>query len=230
MRPKQRPNYAGQPVAAAPAESLASAFASPQAVKLPITSEPPPADWVAVATVGAPIGLSGAVRLRTFDSFYGTQADEPILCQLKSCWLKLAAPGGLVVGREQAPSPSAQDRWIVSAIKSCAVQPRGLKLQLELITDRNQAEGLRGAEVGVSRSAFPAANEQEAYWADLIGCQVVNRQGQELGIVQSLQSNGEHDWLVLPAGWIPYVEAYVDRVDPKGRIIYADWNPEWFEL
>lgn len=101
---------------------------------------------------------------------------------------------------------------------------------LESITDRNQAELLRGAEVGVSRSLFPQTSEQETYWADLQGCRVVNREGQELGVVESLQSNGEHDWLVLQAGWIPYVAAYVDRIDTPNRVIHVDWNAEWFKL
>jgi ribosomal 30S subunit maturation factor RimM len=44
-----------------------------------------------------------------------------------------------------------------------------------------------------------------------------------------MQTNGEHDWLVVAAGWIPFVGHYIDDVDRANRIIRVDWNAEWFE-
>jgi 16S rRNA processing protein RimM len=158
------------------------------------------------------VGLKGAVGLRTLASLSGTAADQSVLIQAKSCWLKL---------------PTGQ--WIHSDIVDCAPQTRGLRLQLAAIADRTQAELLRGAVVGIARSLFPEAQDDETYWADLMGCQVVNRSGQVLGQVQSMQSNGEHDWLVLEAGWIPFVEHYIDQVDTDQKIIQVDWNADWFQ-
>lgn len=114
-------------------------------------------------------------------------------------------------------------------IESCAAQTRGLKLQLREITDRDQAEGLRTADVGLSRAEFPEPRKGEAYWTDLIGATVINRQGESLGEVIQMQSNGEHDWLVLPDGWIPYVERYIDSVDLNRREIRVDWDRAWFD-
>jgi len=111
----------------------------------------------------------------------------------------------------------------------CSPQTRGLKLQLADINDRDQAERLRSGSVGLSRSIFPAESDDEAYWADLIGCRVVNREGFDFGEVSAMQTNGEHDWLVVAAGWIPFVGHYIDDVDRANRIIRVDWNAEWFE-
>jgi 16S rRNA processing protein RimM len=58
---------------------------------------------------------------------------------------------------------------------------------------------------------------------------VLNRQGSRLGEVQSLQTNGAHDWLVLEAGMIPFVAQYIDQVDTQARRIDVDWDPEWWQ-
>ena len=43
--------------------------------------------------------------------------------------------------------------------------------------DRDAAEALRGARVFVPRSSFPSTGTDGYYWVDLIGLQVVNREG-----------------------------------------------------
>jgi hypothetical protein len=46
------------------------------------------------------------------------------------------------------------------------------------------------APVQVSRAIFPALPEDEYYWSDLIGLDVVNLQGEALGKVSDMMSNG----------------------------------------
>jgi hypothetical protein len=48
---------------------------------------------------------------------------------------------------------------------------------------------------GPARADFPAAEEGEFYWVDLIGCAVVNEQGEALGEVTGLIDNGAHQIL-----------------------------------
>jgi 16S rRNA processing protein RimM len=184
---------------------------NPVSISLPQSAETPPADWVALAEVGAPIGLKGAVRLRTLDSVAAGLAESSVLFNVRSCWLQ---------------TPMGQ--WIHDSILECSPQTRGLKLQLSSINSRELAELIRGAQVGLARQDFPKLEAHENYWSDLIGCQVVNRQGLSMGHVLSMQSNGEHDWLVVSAGWIPFVAQYIDRVDTDLKIIFVDWDPDWF--
>lgn len=103
------------------------------------------------------------------------------------------------------------------------------------IDDRNSAEALRGARIFVPRSSFPSTTEDEYYWVDLIGLPVVNREGLALGEVRDLLSTGPQTVLVVAyeqdgkpqERMIPFVAAYVDKVDLPGRCITVDWQPDY---
>lgn len=103
------------------------------------------------------------------------------------------------------------------------------------IDDRSAAEALKGARVFVARSSFPTPGEDEYYWVDLLGLQVVNREGLVLGQVSELLSTGPQTVLVIgyeeggkPAErMIPFVSAYVDTVDIPGKRIIVDWQPDY---
>ena len=104
------------------------------------------------------------------------------------------------------------------------------------VPDRNAAEALRGARVFVPRSSFPTAAENEFYWVDLIGLDVVNRQGEAMGQVKDLLSTGPQTVLVLgyigedgkeAERMIPFVSAFVDAVDLPGRRITVDWQADY---
>ncbi|RZL58398.1 MAG: ribosome maturation factor RimM [Variovorax sp.] len=113
------------------------------------------------------------------------------------------------------------------------------------VADRTAAEALRGASIYVARSSFPTAGDDEYYWVDLIGLSVVNREGVALGIVRELLAGGSQTTLVLEAQegpdiagasdpkpapverMIPFVSAFVDKVDIAGRTITVDWQPDY---
>jgi 16S rRNA processing protein RimM len=103
------------------------------------------------------------------------------------------------------------------------------------VDDRGAAEVLKGARIFVPRSSFPTAGEGEYYWVDLIGLDVVNREGFALGRVSDLMATGPQTVLVLeyeeggkPAErMIPFVAAYVDDVDLAAKRITVDWQPDY---
>ena len=106
----------------------------------------------------------------------------------------------------------------------------------EQVPDRNAVEALRGARVFVPRSSFPTAAQDEYYWVDLIGLDVVNRQGETMGQVKDLLSTGPQTVLVLAyrddtdkeaERMIPFVSAFVDAVDLPGRRITVDWQADY---
>lgn len=112
--------------------------------------------------------------------------------------------------------------------------------KLSGIDDRTVAEALRGTRIFLSRGGFPAAATDEYYWADLIGLEVVNREGLALGRVRDLMATGPHsvlcveyaddqnDGIIVPAErMIPFVSAYVDAVDIAGKRITVDWQPDY---
>jgi 16S rRNA processing protein RimM len=103
------------------------------------------------------------------------------------------------------------------------------------IEDRSTAEALKGSRVFIPRSSFPTAAEDEYYWVDLIGLDVVNREGVQLGKVKELMATGPQTVLVveyeedgkLQERMLPFVSAFVDKVDLRERRIEVDWQPDF---
>jgi 16S rRNA processing protein RimM len=108
------------------------------------------------------------------------------------------------------------------------------------VDDRNAAEALRGARIFVARSSFPSTAKDEYYWIDLIGLDVVNREGVNLGRVTELLTAGPQTVLVLSFDQldaqgaskaaerlIPFVSAFVDDVSQSERRITVDWQPDY---
>jgi 16S rRNA processing protein RimM len=115
----------------------------------------------------------------------------------------------------------------------------GIVARLEGVDERSSAEALKGVRICVPRSAFPATPEGEFYWVDLIGLEVVNREGEPLGVVRDLMPTGPNSVLVLEytetengvekttERLIPFVAAYIDNVDLQARRITADWGLDY---
>ena len=115
----------------------------------------------------------------------------------------------------------------------------GIVARLDGVDDRNAAEALKGVRISVPRSAFPAAADGEYYWIDLIGLDVVNREGVHLGVVRDLMPTGPTSVLVMEytetvdgvektaERLVPFVAAYIDDVDLKARRITADWQTDY---
>jgi 16S rRNA processing protein RimM len=67
-------------------------------------------------------------------------------------------------------------------------------------------------------------SDDEFYWADLIGLEVENLQGEHLGTVTDMMSNGPQSILrIVPAEveaqerLIPFVDAFIIKVDKAAR-------------
>ena len=108
------------------------------------------------------------------------------------------------------------------------------------IDDRTLAEALRGARIFLPRSSFPAASKDEFYWVDLIGLNVVNREGVALGCVRDLMATGPQSVLCVEYSalqqdgstsvaerMIPFVSVFIDNVDIAGKCIKVDWQPDY---
>ena len=67
--------------------------------------------------------------------------------------------------------------------------------RFEGISDRTQAEALRGELVEIDRDALPPLEEGEYYHADLIGLPCVDEGGDALGMVVAVENFGAGDLL-----------------------------------
>jgi 16S rRNA processing protein RimM len=111
------------------------------------------------------------------------------------------------------------------------VQGGGLVARLEGLDERDAAAALRGADIEVERQLLPPPGPGEVYWADLIGCEVLNASGERLGTVQSLFENAGQDVMVVAGErerLIPFVAPQIVRqVDVSGRRVVVDWERDY---
>jgi 16S rRNA processing protein RimM len=134
---------------------------------------------------------------------------------------------------------SAFSGGVVVTVAEIKTHADGVVAKLAGLDDRDAAQALKGVRIFVPRSAFPATPEGEYYWVDLLGLDVVNRQGEHLGVVKDLMPTGPHSVLVLAYDeqdgeqtrqnerMIPFVSAYVDEVDRSARRITVDWQTDY---
>ena len=105
--------------------------------------------------------------------------------------------------------------------------------------DRDIAEALKGSRIFIPRSSFPTPQLDSYYWVDLLGLNVVNREGVTLGVVKDLLSTGPQTVLVIEYSeiveglekqqerMIPFVSHFVDDVNLPEKRITVDWQPDY---
>ncbi len=92
-------------------------------------------------------------------------------------------------------------------------------LRLDLASDRDGAEALRGRELSVPSASLPDTERDEFFHVDLIGCEVWCG-GRRVGAVRSVHTYPANDVLELESGeMIPFVDDAVEAVDVAGRRI-----------
>ena len=185
-------------------------------------ASPLPDDAVEVGRVIGAWGIKGGIKVKPF------AADPQALFSSKRWFLKpseLPRPPG---AKPAQPLPD------LLRVVSAREQGDSVVATVQDLADRNAAEALKGARIFVSRASFPTPDPDEFYWIDLIGLAVIDRHGAPLGAVAGLIETGPHSVLrVQPADesaaelLIPFVDAYVDRVDMAARCVTVDWNADW---
>ena len=138
------------------------------------------------------------------------------------------------------PGFSAFTGTVILTVNEAKTHSDSVVTKVEGLDDRNDAESLRGCRIFLPRSAFPKASKDEYYWVDLIGLNVVNREGATLGCVRDLMATGPNSVLCVEyqlahddgsssteERMIPFVSAYVDSVDVAGKLITVDWQPDY---
>ena len=177
-----------------------------------------PADAVEVGRIADAWGVKGWFKVLPFS------ADAEVLLTAKR-WFLQPSERGARTFTGTVLLPVKQSREHSGAIVATA----------ETVADRTAAESLKGARIFVSRAEFPKAGEDEYYWVDLLGLDVVNREGVALGQVKDLMSTGPQTVLVIAyeeegkalERMIPFVSAYVDKVELSERRITVDWQTDY---
>jgi len=160
---------------------------------------------IVMGRVAAPFGVKGWIKIQPF-----TRTVDALL-EYRAWWL----------GRD--------GRWDNSRVEDGAVHGRSLIAKLHGCDDRDAATRLKGMDVAVPRSALPPKADGEYYWTDLIGLEVVNREGVSLGRVTGLMETGGSHVLVVRAErerLIPFAEPVIESVDVGGGRVIVDWRAD----
>jgi len=105
---------------------------------------------------------------------------------------------------------------------------RGMMLaKIDGVGDRNAADLLRGTELYVDRDRLPEPDEDEFYYADLIGLDAVSTDGTALGSVRAMHNFGAGDMIELDNGsgkteLLPFTAAVVASVDLEAGVVTID--------
>ena len=214
--PKKLPEP--KPAALKPAAARSAPPASVHQALLQLDSAELPPDAVEVGRIADAWGIKGWFKVLPYS------ATPEALFSSKQ-WYLLPAEKGAV----------NFSGTLKLRLKEAKDHSGGVVANAHAIDDRSAAESLRGARIFVPRSSFPTAALDEFYWVDLIGLDVVNREGVALGQVTELLSTAAQAVLVMKyqigeavlERMIPFVAVYVDAVDLVGRRISVDWQSDY---
>jgi 16S rRNA processing protein RimM len=154
-----------------------------------------------MGVVGAPHGVRGAVRIRTF-------TDEPAA---------IASYGAL--------EDEAGARHFTLQIVGSAKGDGMVIAKLSGVADRDRAETVRGLRLYLPRAALPPTGEDEFYHADLVGLAAMLEDGSRLGTVIAVHDFGAGDVLEIARDSgqpvvVPFTRAVVPVVDlAAGRVV-----------
>ncbi len=168
---------------------------------------------IVLGRIVAPFGVQGWLRVHAF-------GDDPEAWKgMRKLWLA-----------DDAEAPP--ERWIAHELTGLRRHGDGIVAKLAGIDDRDASEALGSCYIGAPREELPAPQQDEYYWADLIGLDVVDMQGQPLGRVESLIETGANQVLVAKDDGgrerlVPFIAQVVKSVDVPGRRIQVDWGSDW---
>lgn len=161
-----------------------------------------PKDRVIVGSLGGSFGVKGEVRLKSY----------------------CADPAAIA---DYVPLYSADGRAFAQIILTGQLK-NGFSATISGVVTKEDADALRNVALYAERSAMPAPDDDEYYYADLIGMTVVDTGGAVLGTVKTVVDHGAGDLLeITPPGtpetvFLPFTQAAVPTVDLAGRQIVAD--------
>lgn len=165
-----------------------------------------------IGKIGAPYGVKGWVKINSF-----TQTKDSIFDY---------APWDITLG-EKHNQVVKVDQW--------KYHNKSLLAKLEGVDDRNAAELIKNADISIESSQLPEL-DNDFYWKDLIGMQVVTEKGYDMGVVKDMFETGANDVMLVKAKindafgqkerLLPFLyDNVVLNVDKDGKTITVEWDP-----
>lgn len=170
-------------------------------------------DTLVIGKIGAPYGVKGWVKITSYThELEGVFAYSP--------WL---------LGQEQGDKKQyIVDQW--------RTHNKGLVAKLVGVENRDDAESIKNLEISIKAEQLPHLADNDFYWRELVGMQVVTEQGYSLGVVKELFETGANDVMLIKANlndafghkerMVPYLlDQVIKQVDRQAKTIKVDWDP-----
>ncbi|MBV1700544.1 MAG: 16S rRNA processing protein RimM [Hyphomicrobiales bacterium] len=163
------------------------------------TSDSAGQPMVALGMLGAPHGVRGEIRLKSYTQ---NGAD-------------FAAYG---------PVELLGQRRVLAIERFRHLKDDMFVVKFRAIEDRDAVQLLGGQEIGVRRALLPQAAEEEFYHADLLGLTAQTLEGTVLGVIRQVHNFGAGDILeIAPAKGesllLPFTRKIVPQVDIAGGFV-----------
>lgn len=170
----------------------------------PLKSVDNQSDWIIIGRFGRPQGLKGFVRVISFTDPTNNILDyTPWYVNVRGLW----NPVKLV---------------------SVETHTKFILVQVDGHLQREQASALTNCDIAIEHRQLPKLPTDDYYWHELIGMQVINKDGCLLGTVTEILATGSNDVLVIMGEkrhLVPYLPGeFVTQVDVIKRIIDVDWD------
>lgn len=157
-------------------------------------------DRIVVGSLGGAFGVHGEVRLKSF----------------------CADPAAII---DYTPLYTEDGRTFAQLVLT-GQQKNGFTARLDGVVTKEDADALRNTKLYADRSQMPSLPDDEYYYSDLIGLDVLDTGGKTLGTVKNVMDHGAGDLLeILVPGapdtvLLPFTQAAVPTVDlASGRLI-----------
>jgi len=123
-----------------------------------------------------------------------------------------------------------ESSWNEYEAESIQVKDKLIFAKLKNVNDRNSAEGLTKAFIGICKKELPKLEGNQFYWFELIGLNVVNLSGHSFGKVDSILETGANNVLVIKGKketLVPYIDSVIAEVNLTDKVIRADWPDDF---
>ena len=114
--------------------------------------------------------------------------------------------------------PVSLDDGRLLHLKVKSVSPKGPVIAVaQEVTDRNEAEVMRGLELFIKRDALPPTANDEVYHTDLVGLEARDNDGVAIGVIVGLHDFGAGEIIEVkppsgPTMMLPFAPEYRDEV------------------
>lgn len=127
-------------------------------------------------------------------------------------------------------------QWEECLIEDWKRHGQGFVVKLSDMNLREDAQSLTNAEIAINANVLPALSNEEFYWRELFGMEVVTTKGYSLGKVADILETGSNDVLVVTANpkdafgqkerLVPFLDEQVIKlIDRDAQRIEVDWDP-----